>query len=57
MVPSSTDEAVNLLRLAYNNRDNLNQLGNNGYNYCKIHFSSDIVLQKYIDTLKILLNG
>ena len=57
MVPNNTDEAESLLRFAYDNRRNLKKLGNNGYNFCKLHFSKEVILLKYENILQTLINN
>ena len=57
MVPNNTDEAESLLRFAYNNRNNLKKLGKNGYNFCKLHFSKEVILLKYENILQTLINN
>ena len=57
MVPNNPEDAVSLLRFAYNNRSNLNKLGRNGYNYCKLNFSKEVILLKYENILKTLMNS
>jgi len=57
MVPNNTEEAVKLLRFVYDNRCNLNKLGDNGYNFCKINFSREVILLKYKNVLNTLLNS
>ena len=57
MVPNNTEESENLLRLVYDNRNDLKRLGINGYNYCRIHFSRDVILLQYKNILQTLLNS
>jgi len=57
MVPINTEESEKLLRFVYDNRSNLNRLGVNGYNFCKLHFSRDVILLKYKNILQTLLNS
>ena len=57
MVPNNTEESENLLRFVYDNRSDLKRLGNNGYNFCKLNFSRDVILLKYKNILQTLLNS
>ena len=57
MVPNNTEESENLLRFVYDNRSDLKRLGINGYNFCKLNFSRDVILLKYKNILQTLLNS
>ena len=57
MVPNNSEEAESLLRFIYDNRRNLKKLGNNGYNFCKLHFSKEVILLKYENILHTLINS
>ena len=57
MVSNNLEEAESLLKFVYDNRRNLKKLGNNGYNFCKLHFSKEVILLKYENTLHTLMKS
>lgn len=53
--PENTNEIISVIQSVLERKDELNEMGNNGYHYAKLNFDRQVLAKKYIEQIEAVI--